>query len=742
LQVKLHEHQRPIGIIPHLPHMITAHEALVLCEQHGDLVRELAVVRHELRIEHRKKLSFIVCLQPLKQLVHQLDGRFRRECRTLRWSGLLRLLRDRSLGANQEQTGNQHRAYSYRQHVGFSSCNITKEAAGPAAGNSRDGFGNFLPVALEEYKRKRKFDSTPEPAGELAAKEGHRFVVQKHRATRLHYDFRLEMDGVLKSWAVPKGPSLDPADKRLAMQVEDHPVSYFDFEGIIPEGNYGAGTVMVWDLGTWEPVGGDPHEMLAKGDLKFNLHGEKLKGGFVLARMKSRRLGSKGTEWLLIKHRDEYVQPGFDIDKLDYSVLTHRSLAEIAGDHGSAEWESSRKSTGRSSRKNAWLADALAKSDEAKQASAPATAMKSAAKTASAKKAAKREPEMAARKSKSRVKAKDDSDGDASSRGFDFQSLKSAQHAEMPGVIHPMLATLIEEPFDSDDWLFEIKWDGYRALAYINDGSVRLVSRNGNDLTRQFPELQSLADHFRGEQAVIDGEIAALDAEGTRRTAPDHSIPIVYYAFDLLYADGYNLMRVDLEKRKEALAAVLKTDALVRYSDHFVGEGKNLYHAARERGLEGIVAKRRNSCYIEKRSREWLKMKITRRQEAVIGGYTEPRGSREHFGSIVLGLYDDKGRLIPVGQAGSGFTAKTHEAMWQRLKKLETSKNPFHGKVESDRKVHWLKPELVAEIKFTEWTHEGPTGGVKMRAPVYEGLREDKDPKECVFEKPLALAEV
>lgn len=641
--------------------------------------------------------------------------------------------------------------------MGFSSGNITKEAAAPAAGNSRDGFGNFLPVALEEYKRKRKFDSTPEPAGELAAKEGHRFVVQKHRATRLHYDFRLEMDGVLKSWAVPKGPSLDPADKRLAMQVEDHPVSYFDFEGIIPEGNYGAGTVMVWDLGTWEPVGGDPHEMLAKGDFKFNLHGEKLNGGFVLARIKSRRPGSKGTEWLLIKHRDEYVQPGFDIDKLDYSVLTHRSLAEIAGDQGSAEWESSRKSTSRSSRKNAWLADALAKSDEAKQASAPATAKKSAAKTVSAKKAAKREPATAARKNKSRVKASDDSDGDARSRDFDFQSLKGAQHADMPGVIHPMLATLIEEPFDSDDWLFEIKWDGYRALAYIKDGSVSLVSRNGNELTGQFPELQSLADHFHGEQAVIDGEIAALDDEGrpsfslmqqraggigTRRTAPDHSISIVYYAFDLLYADGYNLMRVDLEKRKDALAAVLKTDALVRYSDHFVGEGKNLYHAARERGLEGIVAKRRNSCYIQKRSREWLKMKITRRQEAVVGGYTEPRGSREHFGSIVLGLYDDKGRLIPVGQAGSGFTAKTHEDMWQHLQKLQSTKNPFHGKVESDRRVHWVKPELVAEIKFTEWTHEGQSGGVKMRAPVYEGLRQDKDPKQCVFEKPLALAEV
>lgn len=601
-------------------------------------------------------------------------------------------------------------------------------------------------MALEEYKRKRKFDTTPEPPGEVAKKAGHRFVVQKHRASHLHYDFRLEMDGVLKSWAVPKGPSLDPADKRLAMQVEDHPVSYFDFEGIIPAGNYGAGTVMVWDVGTWEPVDGDPNQMLKKGDFKFTLHGEKINGSFVLAHMKSRRPGSKGTEWLLIKHRDEYVQPGFDIDKLDYSVLTHRSLAQIAGDAGSAEWESNRKASGSGrSRKNAWLADALAKSDAEKRAPA-----KKATKHASTT--------TTARKRSSRTKSKEDADGDGRGSGtMDLASLKGVHRGEMPSAIHPMLATLTTEPFDGDDWLFEIKWDGYRALAYIEDDSVRLISRNGNDMTAQYPELQVLPEHFLGERAVIDGEIAALDDDGrpsfslmqqraggigTRRTAPDPSVPIVYYAFDLLYADGFDLMRVDLEKRKEALAALLKVDSLVRYSEHFVGDGKNLYHAAQESGLEGIVAKRRNSCYVQKRSREWLKMKITRRQECVIGGYTEPRGSREHFGSLVLGLYDEKGRLIPVGQAGSGFTAKTHEQMWQRLKKLETNKNPFHGKVESDRKVHWTKPELVAEIKFTEWTHEGQNGGVKMRAPVYEGLRTDKDPKECVFEKPLSLEQV
>lgn len=323
----------------------------------------------------------------------------------------------------------------------------------------------------------------------------------------------------------------------------------------------------------------------------------------------------------------------------------------------------------------------------------------------------------------------------------------------MPGIIHPMLATLVDEPFDDDNWLFELKWDGYRAIAFIDADRLRLTSRNQNDLTKAYPELQELSQHVRARTAILDGEIVALDDQGRpsfslmqqrtgvgeggrriRRTRDD--IPVVYYAFDLLYLDGYNLMRADLEQRKELLASVLATSDYLRFSDHYIGRGVDLFHAAAERNLEGIVAKVRRSCYEQKRSREWLKMKITRRQECVIGGYTDPRGSRENFGSLVLGLYDDKGRLIHVGHAGSGFTEQSHAQMWQRLEKLKQTRSPFYGEVESTRPVHYVRPELVAEIKFTEWTHEGESGAIKMRAPVFQGLRFDKPPQECRFELP------
>jgi len=613
-------------------------------------------------------------------------------------------------------------------------------------------------MALEEYKRKRKFQETPEPPGVIAKKPGHRFVVQKHRATRLHYDFRLEMEGVLKSWAVPKGPSLDPADKRLAMMVEDHPVSYFDFEGVIPEGNYGAGTVMVWDVGKWEPIpqpGQDPKAnpdklaaaMIAKGDLKFQLRGQKLNGEFVLAHMKSRRPGTKGTEWLLIKKRDDAVVEGYDIDQFDYSVLSKRTLDQIAGRH-EREWKSSRPaSTSGVSTKNAWLADAIAIADKKKRLAAKKAKPKDAtsdsppARASSGKKSAK----GAARKTRT-AKADKTSDDDH------LAGIRGARETSMPRSIHPMLATLIDEPFDDPEWLFEIKWDGYRSVAFIQDGSVRLVSRNQNDMTAQFSELQGLPKYVQAESAIVDGEIVALDDAGRpsfslmqqrtgmshsgRRTAKRDGVPIVYFAFDLLYFNGYDLHMVDLEQRKQVLQDVIESGGLVRYSDHYLEQGIDLYKAARDQGLEGIVAKRRRSCYIEKRTREWLKIKITQQQECVVGGYTDPRGSREHFGSLVLGLYDKNGHLVHVGQAGSGFTHKTHAEMWETLKKLATSKNPFYGKVEALRQTHWVKPELVVEVKFTEWTHETEGGGLKMRAPVYLGIRQDKDPKECVFELP------
>lgn len=613
-------------------------------------------------------------------------------------------------------------------------------------------------MALEEYRRKRRFQDTPEPPPKVERKAGHRFVVQKHAASHLHYDFRLEMEGVLKSWAVPKGPSLDPADKRLAMMVEDHPVSYYDFEGIIPEGNYGAGTVMVWDWGTWEPLG-DAGAMLAKGDLKFRLHGEKLNGEFAIVHMKSRRPGSKGNEWLLIKKKDDAVQPGFNIDKLDWSVVTRRSIKEIAGDEGSREWQSNRAAAPARG-KNAWLADSIAKADRKRRTASvtpqasPVRKSSRAARTKTSKKSTISEKDNASDHQPA------GSADNQISRSSDNQivrspdSLKGAVKSPMPSVIHPMLATLIDEPFSSAEWLYEIKWDGYRAIGFLEDGRIRLVSRNQNEMTSLYPELQTIPKHVKATTAILDGEVVALDEHGrssfglmqqragirsgVQRTRQDASIPVLYYVFDLLYLDGYNLMKAALEQRKQVLQSIITENSSLRYSEHFVNEGKQLFEAARAQGLEGIVAKLRDSRYEQKRSRDWLKMKITRRQECVIAGYTDPRGSRENFGSLVLGLYNDQGRMVYVGNAGTGFNSATHKDMWKRLHELETDKNPFGVKIDSPRRPHWVKPELVAEIKFTEWTHEGESGAIKMRAPVFEGLRLDKSPRECVFEKPIS----
>ena len=625
-------------------------------------------------------------------------------------------------------------------------------------------------MSLDEYKRKRRFEETPEPPAKVEKQSRHRFCVQRHAASRLHYDFRLEMEGVLKSWAVPKGPSLDPADKRLAMQVEDHPVSYFDFEGTIPEGNYGGGTVMVWDAGTWVPLSPVPVKgeyvpgtdkeaaaMLAKGDLKFRLKGKRLNGDFALVHIKGRS-GSKGNEWLLIKKKDDHVVAGFDIDAYDTSILTGRTMAQIAGDEGSAEWKSSRPAS-RGKVKAAWLADAVARADAKRRAltaedaedaeknphfsknvrsGAPAHATNSdAASKAAASKA-----------SPSKSRSKKSSANSASSA---VQALAGAELKPMPTVIHPMLATATAKAFDDPDWLFEIKWDGYRAVAFIENGRVRLVSRNQNELTAQFSELGSLPQFVNAQRAILDGEIVALDDEGRpsfslmqqrtgfqpgkRRVQRREGVPVIYYAFDLLYLDGLDLRRVALEQRKQLLQDRIKAGGVIQFSDHYAEKGLALFEAAKQRGLEGILAKKRSSVYQEKRSSDWLKIKITQRQECVIGGYTDPEGSREYFGALVLGLYDRKGRLIHVGQVGTGFDQKTLREMFARLQGLKTKQNPFYGEIGGLRKVHFVRPELVAEIKFAEWTHESAEGGVKLRAPVFMGLRADKPAEECQLEE-------
>lgn len=322
----------------------------------------------------------------------------------------------------------------------------------------------------------------------------------------------------------------------------------------------------------------------------------------------------------------------------------------------------------------------------------------------------------------------------------------------MPSRIQPMLATSIEEPFDDPAWLYEIKWDGYRAIAFLDNKRVRLFSRNHNDLTPQFAELADIGEDFPVKNAIFDGEIVALDEQGRpsfslmqqrtgvrtygRRVGARRDIPIQYYVFDVIYLNGYDLRRVDLDKRKAALASLqLSSDTLVRISEHVAGEGNALFRIASERGLEGIVAKRRNSCYEERRSREWLKIKMRHQLECVIGGYTEPEGSRQYFGSIVLGLYNRQGQLIHVGQAGSGFNQRTLQAVWMRLKELRAEKSPFQGKVEALSRPHWIEPKLVAQIEYSEWTHSTNEGGPKLRAPVFLGLREDKDPHECVLEQ-------
>jgi bifunctional non-homologous end joining protein LigD len=615
-------------------------------------------------------------------------------------------------------------------------------------------------VALEEYKRKRRFSETPEPPPKLEKSKGYRFVVQRHRATRLHHDFRLEMEGVLKSWAVPKGPSLDPKDKRLAMQVEDHPVSYFDFEGIIPEGNYGAGTVMVWDVGTWEPLSpeavngkylpgteAEAVAMIKKGDLKFRLHGKRLNGDFALIHMKARRPGSKGTEWLMIKKHDEHVVEDFDIEAHDTSVLSGKTMSQIAGAEDSAEWQSSKKAS-RGRVKAAWLADSLAKLDKKKRkplTTKPLTT--EATEKHRGNSTEHKNPSASARTKNNSSPASVDSVASV------VKDLKGAIKRSMPTSIQPMLASITEEPFDDPNWLFEIKWDGYRAIAFIENGSVHLVSRNQNDLTPRYSELRELAKFIKAKNAILDGEVVVLDDQGRpsfslmqqrtglrghgRQTAPRHDLPILYYVFDLIYLDGYDLRRVALDDRKRVLREILAPNEMVRYSDHYAGQGIALFNAAKQKSLEGILAKKCNSCYEERRSREWLKIKITQTVDCVVGGYTDPDGARQYFGSLVLGLYDKKKQLIHVGHAGTGFNHAMLKQIFEVLKEIETSKKPFVGSVDA-KNVHWVKPARVAEVKFSEWTHETSEGGLKLRAPVFLGLREDKDPKDCTFTNQVA----
>lgn len=509
---------------------------------------------------------------------------------------------------------------------------------------------------LSDYQSKRNFERTLEPAGGAAeAGASLRFVVQKHAASHLHYDFRLEWARVLKSWAVPKGPSLNPKEKRLAVQVEDHPVEYASFEGTIPEGEYGAGTVMVWDYGTWEPAG-DVDEMLRKGSLKFYLHGERLKGKWALVQIKK-----DPKNWLLIKEQDDQARGENDPDVLKentVSVLTGRTMEEIAAGVQSGAMRRARELV---------------------------------------------------------------------------ESFPYAHPASQPHDLAPQLAALATRPPDGDDYLNEIKYDGFRILAFIEEGVVRLVSRKGNDYTRGFQRIVDALERRGFSNAILDGEIVVLRQDGTHDFAAVHTAaaggnvgPVVYYVFDMPFFGGYDLRSVPLRDRKRALEVALSSrrEESIRYSEHIVGSAQAMFEEVCRLGLEGIVSKRADSKYTSKRTPDWLKVKCSNVQEFIVCGYTEPEGTRHGFGALILGRYNDED-IEYVGRVGSGFSDQQlndYFALFQEIRSDEpTALNP--SKETLAKGVHWLQPRYAARVRFAQWTNDGT-----LREPTFLSLRKLADP--------------
>ncbi|GEN28087.1 ATP-dependent DNA ligase [Halovibrio variabilis] len=536
---------------------------------------------------------------------------------------------------------------------------------------------------LKEYRRKRNFKSTPEPAGEHDdngsehgasgnGTAGNSFVVHKHAASHDHFDLRLEQQGVLRSWALPKGPSLEPGEKRLAIQVEDHPLEYADFEGVIPEDAYGGGTVMIWDRGEWKP-----HGEQKEGHLNVELNGGRLKGRWTLTRMK----GGKGKEakddkqWLMIKRSDENQRdkPEVSIDE-DSSIVSGLSMAQIAEDRDTS-WTSQ---------------DDRSNENKSSEASIP-----------------------------------------------DPGSLKGAHRADLPSKISPQLATLVHETPDADTWIHEVKLDGYRILARIENAEIRLITRNGKDWSDRLPRLAELLTQLPVKSALIDGEVVALDKEGTssfrylqEAMSNKETEDLVYQVFDLPYLEGYDLKKVPLIERKHALAQLLKaggfkSNSQIRYSEHTDTQGSAFYQKACRIGLEGIISKRASSHYQEKRSKDWLKSKCVIQEEFIVGGYTDPQGSRSGFGSLLMGAFDKDDRLEYAGRVGTGFSSLQLESLSATLQKLETSRSPFNAPVPDQDSIHWVRPELVIDVEFTQRTRDG-----RLRHPSFRGLREDRNPQE------------
>ncbi len=552
-------------------------------------------------------------------------------------------------------------------------------------------------MALTTYKHKRSFDKTPEPTGGKAKDGELRFVVQKHDATRLHYDFRLEMGGVLKSWAVPKGPSLDPTVRRLAMEVEDHPYDYRNFEGIIPEGNYGAGTVIVWDEGTYTPIENirgkkDQEKYLLKqlkeGSLKFVLHGKKLRGEFALVKTK----GMGENSWLLIKHRDKYASDK-DITEKDKSVQSGKSIDKVAA-----------------TSKNTWKSN---------------------------KPAVKKSPPKAISKKSVPVKKKKNPD------------LSDAPETPFPKTISPMLATLVDKPFDREGWLYEIKWDGYRAISLCNRNEVNIISRNNKSFDDKFYPVHEALKRW-GIYGVVDGEIAVLNEKGISdfgslqnwRSEADGEL--IYYVFDLLWLDGHDLTELPLTRRRELLQQNLPAETdVIRMSENFDVPAAEFLEAAHKMGLEGIIAKKADSTYqVGERTRDWLKIKANKRQEVVIGGFTQNEGSSKTFSALLAGVYA-KGVLEYIGKIGTGFSNKTQKELMEKFRPLITKKIPFSYEPDVSKPSRfrpnppnatatWLDPKLVCEVSYAEITSDG-----LMRHPSFEGLREDKNAKDVMKETPI-----
>ncbi|ABE30642.1 DNA ligase D [Paraburkholderia xenovorans LB400] len=607
---------------------------------------------------------------------------------------------------------------------------------------------------LDTYNRKRRFDDTPEPAGtRTSRKQGGRktagqaspealsYVIQEHDARRLHYDFRLELNGTLLSWAVPKGPSLDPSVKRLAVHVEDHPVEYGSFEGEIPLGNYGAGSVIVWDRGTWEPLGGaaEAARAYAAGKLKFQLHGEKLHGGWTLVRSHMRGSGDK-EQWLLIKERDDEAR-----DESKYDILKKRPGSVLADSAAAVKGAktaktAAAKSTAKTASKAAVATATKATADPDSASLAKRTGRNGAQKASSSRADPKR-PDIVATRSAQSLR-----DLAAS------PSIEGAVPARLPATFKPQLATLVDGAPPGNEWSYEIKFDGYRVLVRIDratkGSAVKVLTRAGNDWTAKFSKQVKAFEQLDIESAWLDGEAVVLNQNGVPnfqalQNAFDSNRPqdIVIYLFDIPFLNGYDLRGVPLEQRRAILRALLEDadDSVLRFSNNFEFSADDLLRSACDMALEGIIGKRRDSGYMSGRSSAWIKLKCRRRQEFVIGGYSEPSGSRAAFGALLLGVYDGNGKLQYAGRVGTGFDAALLRSVKKELDAHETRHMPFAAapRERSRTPVHWVEPVLVAECNFAEWTSDGI-----VRQASFVSLRSDKPARQIVKETPRQGADV